>query len=195
MPDSSFVINSESHRRAITASAPSEVWSTLIPLYSIIYLNSPATWIAHSTDFGKNWDIDSSSLLAKEIQQYDGRAITFSDKNHGWMYAQSVSGQNSAIFRYDGTPDAVAMQQENKMNFTVYPNPAGNEATILSSNDFPVMSIDIYDILGRKMQCQYETKNEPSSAIVKTNELPPGSYIARIRDSNGIAIIPFVVQH
>ena len=194
--DSSFVINSESHRRAITASAPSEVWSTLIPLYSIIYLNSPATWIAHSTDFGKNWSIDSSSLLVKEIQQYDGRAITFSDKNHGWMYAQSIDNKNSAIFRYDATPDEVnTMPKENTTSFTLYPNPVGNEATIRSSNNLPVTSLDIYDILGRKCSCKYEIKTGQSSVIFRTNELPPGSYLARIRDSNGIDVIPFVVQH
>ncbi len=195
--DSSFAAYPESYRRAITASAPSEVWCTIIPYYSIITANTPAIWIAHTTDFGVNWDIDSSSLFAKENQQYDGRTITFSDKNHGWMFAQSVNGQNSAIFRYNGPPDAVpAVEKVRKTSFIVYPDPVGNEATIRSSDDLPIIALDIFDILGRKWPCEYELKNEPLiQAVIKTNGLPPGSYLARVREQSGIIVIPFIVRH
>jgi hypothetical protein len=195
--DSSFAINSRSYRRAYAASAPAEVWSSVIPFYlSDIYPNTPAIWIAHSTNFGKTWDIDSSSLHINENQYYDGQVMTFSDKNHGWMFAQSVKGQGSAIFRYEGITNAVrAIPQESSTHFSIYPNPAGNETTIHSSNDHQISSIEIFDVLGRKQSCQYEIKNEPSSAILKTNELLTGSYFARIRNSYGINIMPFVVQH
>jgi hypothetical protein len=194
--DSSFVTGGASYRRGYAVSAPSEVWSTVIPPFTTIYPNTPAIWISHSTNDGKTWNIDSLSLFVNENEYYDGKNMTFSDRNHGWMFAQSVKTHNSAIFRYEGLSNSVNdMPKINRIVLSAYPNPAVKDVTIGSPDIQGIDGVEVFDLLGRKWSCPYVIKNESHSATIKTAALPAGSYLAQIRASNGTAATPFMVIH
>ena len=194
--DSSFVIDGASYRRAYAVSAPSEVWSTVLPNLGTIYPNTPAIWIAHSMNDGKTWDIDSLSLFANETEYFDGKNMTFSDRNHGWMFAQSVKTNRSAIFRYEDPSNSVSQPHTGNPDLlTAFPNPAGKEITIASPDAAEITEVNIFDLLGRKWICPVERANKDNYLTIRTVTLPQGSYLARINFPNAMSTIPFVVIH
>lgn len=183
-----------SNRKAYTAISPGEIWCTTTPHDSVTDVN-PANWIVHSIDNGKTWDIDSTSLFNDGY--YDGRIVTFSDERHGWIFAQRLDRHQVAIFKYNLGKNAVkpdiSFFKSNEINYTLYPNPASAETTIQLTNNVKLVSIDFFDILGRKLVCPYEKSGE--SAHIRTDTLRSGCYIAHVTQQYGNYMIPFVVQH
>jgi hypothetical protein len=197
--DTSFSRN----RKAHYVSAPGEVWCTATAHDSVTNAK-PAYWITHTKDDGKNWYIDSVSLWNDGF--YDGRDIAFTDPRHGWIFAQSVDRHISAIFKYlpppksDVKPDIYLFKQygnryANQINYTIHPNPANTETTIQLINGIQMTGIEFFDILGRKMLCPGIISEDQTSAVVRTDGLITGCYLAHVSLINGNYVVPFVVQH
>jgi hypothetical protein len=190
--DTSFGAN----RKAYTAVTPAEVWNTATPHDSVTDI-TPASWVVHTKDDGKHWDIDSVSLYNDGF--YDGRDIAFTDPTHGWIFAQRMDRHNVAIFKYSPTKDAVTLDNflfssAKYIPYKIYPNPVSNETSIQFTDDVPILNIEFFDVLGRKWTCPYEISGE-TLAHIHTEGLRTGCYMARVTQEFGSYVVPFVVQH
>ena len=161
--------------------------------------SNPASWIVHTLDDGKSWDIDSSSLFNDDF--YDGRDIAFSDQTHGWIFAQRLSRHFVAIFKYyppikDAVRPDIYIFRSSKpeVPYQVYPNPVSNETSIQFTNEVPILNIDFFDVLGRKWVCPYEISAE-TLAHIHTEGLRTGCYFAHVIQQNGNYTVPFIEQH
>lgn len=182
------------NRRGRYAVAPGEVWCTAVAHDSVTE-DAPAKWIVHTTDFGKTWDIDSTSLFNDGF--YDARVITFTDKNHGWIYAQPLDRSKILIFKYfprnkEGTAFGVIPLD---YFYKVYPNPANDITTIELTNRVRISDIEFFDIFGRKHICAHEIEGDAMTAHIHTDKLLSGCYLAHISFQKGNYVVPFIVQH
>jgi photosystem II stability/assembly factor-like uncharacterized protein len=181
------------NRRGYEATAPNEVWCTVTRRDSVNNI-TPTSWIIHTTDNGKKWDIDSTSLF-NDIY-YDSRVITFSDKNHGWIYAQPTDRKSIAIFKYTAEDNGVNVHWlfKTAVNYKIYPNPSSSIAIIQFTDNTFISSLEISDIIGRKLLPFYEISTSKSSVLIHTSGLMSGCFIAHLITTNGSYTIPFIVQ-
>ena len=185
--DSSFAHN----RRGYEAVAPGEVWITFSSNPSPNE-NTFTNLIAHTLDNGKNWQIDSTGLF--EDGYYDGRSITFSDKNHGWIYAQSLDRKKIAIFKYAPNDEVTMKSSSTVIGLSRFPNPADQKLTITSSVG-QISGISVFNVLGQPTNAELIKGSDPYCMTLSTGSLPGGLYFAKVYSRNGIGVISFLVRH
>lgn len=76
-------------------------------------------------------------------------------------------------------------------NISVFPNPSKGNFTFASSLEFPMESIQIFNVAGALM---YETKVENSQITLENIELSRGMYFAKIQFEDGIATKKLIVE-
>jgi len=70
-----------------------------------------------------------------------------------------------------------------KASFNIYPNPTSGEFRILSS-DIQVLDVGVFDVYGRKVLEQKETRSKQNEINIK--HFPPGIYFVKIVTDKGI---------
>ena len=75
---------------------------------------------------------------------------------------------------------------QNIKQFDLFPNPVQNELII--QGDFSEkISIEVFDFYGKKIQPDFISQNE-NSAIINLENNPPGIYLVKIENENGIIL-------
>jgi len=135
-------------------------------------------FIYRSADAGKSW--------FQEIENnFDARlfGIYFTDKNNGW-----IAGGNGMIVKYSGTPSNIISGNNANDGKTFYlnqnyPNPFNPETKInYELRITSYVSINIYDLLGKKVGSLVREKQNPGSYSVKWNasDHPSGIYYYKL---------------
>ncbi len=189
-------------RRAFEAVKQNEVWITTRPQNSA-HTYDAASVIARTTDNGFTWEEDIRTLRNDGL--WDGRIITFSDPNHGWIAATDAQGQlgnHTYIFRYDASEQgnrAVEdyLTETNQLYLKIYPNPALSNVHFLLPANKPIQKVTFFSLLGTQVYPPYHL--EGNLANVDVSNLPIGTYITRVtflyKDYTGDFTLPFIVQH
>jgi N-acetylneuraminic acid mutarotase len=88
----------------------------------------------------------------------------------------------SDLWKYDLPPFAVGVEDVQKANFEIFPNPAINELTI--SIDDKIGAITVFSILGVPTELSIDKTSE-NSAKIDVTSLSAGNYILQISQANG----------
>jgi hypothetical protein len=163
------------------AVAPGEVWCT-VPPHNNGQRAFPASWILHTRDNGRNWNIDSGSLANDGL--YDGIQIKFSGPRHGWIVAQSKGNHTTAIFQYLSLSNKVETIGPLQYPSLVYPNPANYEVNIETA---PTRSVHLVDILGREVM-RGETSQQ-GKITFNISRLSKGIYSIHLDGNDSIRLI------
>lgn len=94
-----------------------------------------------------------------------------------------ISGDNGLTVVRD---DLLAVDAFQQNDFVIYPNPAHNDLTI-SSNDAPINSVAIYNVLGQQV-LQFEFAASPSEEI-NISSLDSGVYIVQINGTTAKRLV------
>ncbi len=157
------------------------------------------------SDWDGKWDITDKRNLVAVI---DSVRPTFRGLRHavGAMDGAScmVITDDNSVLRYDLSFDIVGIDHpaahSSATHLTVhnpYPNPANNSTALtysLANNGF--VSIEIYDLLGRRVTKVFEGFQAPGgySVNLDCSMLTPGSYNCVIRSGRESVIKPLVVR-
>jgi hypothetical protein len=193
-------------RRAHSAVRNNEVWITARPSKSLHSVD-PAIIIARTTDNGKTWEADSSTLHLQNDGIYDGRIMTFSDPRHGWIAASIGSfydpnSYKTAVFRYDENEqfhqlaDHINDPNDIRKFMKIYPNPSQSEVNFNIFEYYEMQKVEFYDVVGRKEDIPFHADKKICTADV--SKLSPGLYIIKVNYTySGISSMmsfPFIVQ-
>ncbi|WP_264565909.1 PQQ-dependent sugar dehydrogenase [Flavobacterium sp. N3904] len=104
---------------------------------------------------------------------------TFGEDNAGELYVAAIN--NGAIYKITDT--SLGLNSNEKIAFSVYPNPAKSEIIIQNSNENYPAEVMIYDLDGKLLLKQKaEDKNLNT---VKMDNLSQGLYIVSIKNKEG----------
>jgi hypothetical protein len=91
-----------------------------------------------------------------------------------------------------GVPFTTNINELQKTSFQVYPNPANEVINIETDYPWPI-SVEIYDLLGRKLEDFKVSKDKLNS--IDTSDLSRGIYLIKITESNGLSSVKqFVIK-
>jgi hypothetical protein len=190
--DTSYYLRSS----AVFGVSPGNVWMLLldnsINTYGEPY--PPAHIIAHTTDYGQTWDLDSASLNVPDIGKFDGRIFYFKDKSHGWL--AGLLNNIPYVFKFKPENSSVEMEDLNRkfsgLAYEVSPNPCVNSVVITCFPRPSIQKVELFDFLGR--QFDVPTSIESNSITLNTKELHSGVWVALISHSGGYSTARFIVQ-
>ncbi|MEI8133467.1 MAG: T9SS type A sorting domain-containing protein [bacterium] len=174
------------------ALSPGNVWTTIIEPNSV---NPPihAYTIAHTTNFGTSWEVDSTSLLSGELGKFDARCIFFSDSDHGWIAA--LHNNHPYVLKYNHFRNSVRLNhgKTGRDKFPTYPLPASNSISISIPGYATATGVQIFDILGREFIAPYQIIDKQIK--IDTHGLPDGIWLAVLMLNYGMNSNCFVVKH
>ncbi|MEP7236183.1 MAG: T9SS type A sorting domain-containing protein, partial [Ignavibacteriota bacterium] len=176
------------NRRGFEAVGNKELWITARPSTST-NLPDAASDILHSFDNGNSWIKDSTTLHNDII--FDGRIISFSDPQHGWILATKVNpksdgiiGNRTTVFRYDATEqiqnkiEELGARNAYQSLLKIFPNPASEVVKLQIASAKTIHRVEFYDLMGRRFYPEYEMQTNIATANI--HSLPSGMYIARV---------------
>ncbi len=181
-------------RRAFEPVLKEEVWMSItkdemnVPGYY-----SPAYILTRTTDMGKSWEYDTTTLGQLFEQKADGHIITFSDPRHGWIAARI--GADMFILRYDANEQPKSVEKGEAQTFFymwLYPIPAINEVQINFLKKGTMQDVEFFDVMGRKVSVPFTMNDNTATATVK--DIPSGYYIVRAKLSGTYYARPLIVR-
>jgi hypothetical protein len=182
-------------RRGFEASDIGDIWMTVTQSPTQISGKYPANTIVHSTDNGLTWFEDDTTLRVFE-QPLDGRILTFIDKNHGWLAAQTMDINATYIFYYEtDTKNSVEYNSYTGyygLHYTLYPNPARETARLSMYKYLTLKDVSVYNVFGSEVPLGYRI--DGSDIELDVRDLPIGHYTLRVKHNWGISVIPLVVM-
>lgn len=164
-------------RRGFEAVADGEILMTVTNSSDFDAFGRVASVIAHTTNNGQTWSLDSSTLGNFFEREIDGRIITLS-QNRLWIAAWD--GRNTHIFRHEKKSLSVSDGRQNQeFRLKLYPNPSSDFVTVLVDKSETIKTIQIFDALGREVRTPVKFLSK-SSAEVSTHDYPIGYYLLRV---------------
>lgn len=114
-----------------------------------------------------------------------------------FLTADTIEIRDSIVALLQGTPSAVHELPVAVTAFSVFPNPAGNNASVqLTLKDPTDLVIEVTDITGKQVAM---VANEKASGVVtkqfSTANLPNGNYLVRLQANGGSATQKLTVAH
>ena len=146
-------------------------------------------YCAYYNQFGAGLDadaIDASSLFSNP----NGH-----DKSHALAYIDTIQGyMNPRVMRVleIGNWEALSVNEVKKTNeiFSVYPNPANTQVTVLSKAG-NVNNVVIYDVTGRVV---YTQNANVTTLNVNISNLPKGVYVINVSTEKGENVEKLIIE-
>jgi len=101
------------------------------------------------------------------------------------------AGNNTVTFHYMGS--ATSVEENDGVEFSVYPNPAGNQLSVISYQLSEKTSIEIYDVTGRK-RLTLNPSPKGEGLRVDVSSLSPGIYFVKVRTKAGEKVARFIKE-
>ncbi len=96
------------------------------------------------------------------------------------------------IFIAHFEPNPLSIEEFNNNTFSIYPNPNNGEFNVkLNSNSFENSTLEIIDVLGKKIHSQNLTNQQ---TIINTKNISKGIYIVKLTKENQTVISKIVVE-
>ena len=111
-------------------------------------------------------------------------------------YQGLPNNPNYELGRLIGSPcdSLTALQENNKLSFSVYPNPANNQITFSSTTtNYSASQIVVYNLVGERI-CTAVIPAKTQHYIVSVLNWQPGLYIYKISNESSVSSGKFVVQ-
>jgi photosystem II stability/assembly factor-like uncharacterized protein len=150
--------------------------------------------------FGKGvWYSDNKGMTWKEFNEgFEGLSFMdvygFAVSEDGFLYAGAFDKGLYKRKKPNASPTDVIPEIEDKIDFSVYPNPITGDATIYFDRQKEGLAeLSVYDLMGNKITTLLDGKIEIVNYYINwdTNGLPNGPYFLKFRIGN--VIVPHLV--
>jgi len=131
-------------------------------------------------------------LETDTIEHYNYFACLCAGQARNDGITRLFTGTKQEVFEYTFTSQGVMgfpiySNKSEKINIKIYPGPIISKGVIKYDLDcYAIVSINMYDILGKKIYTIYEGKNSPGSHFYSfdVNSVKPGVYIVKLNIGN-----------
>lgn len=124
--------------------------------------------------------VDNAGAISYSTSLSGGFYTTFGEDMNGELYLGSSN--NGTIYKIIDTSQ-LSVEEMEKNNFYIYPNPAGSEVFIGSTTiQFPAKAT-VFDMTGKLLISQ---NIDSQQSAINTSGLNPGIYLINIEDPSGI---------
>ena len=130
--------------------------------------------------------IDQSSLFSNPNGHDKAHALAYIDTIQAYMNPRVMKVLEIGNYQTLGVQSAVV----NNNVFSIYPNPATQEVTVVSNNG-NVTNVTIYDITGRLV---YTEKANVTTLSVNISELPKGVYVINVKTAKGENVEKLIIE-
>lgn len=115
---------------------------------------------------------------------------------NGSSYSVTEFGYNTQPFGSITTPPCTLSSEDFETRFDVFvsPNPFENEFTINVPEEYQIKSIELYDLLGKRVLNFEDINPENNQLKINTTNLSNGMYILKIKNDNGSTITKKLVK-
>ncbi|WP_179004400.1 T9SS type A sorting domain-containing protein [Winogradskyella forsetii] len=135
---------------------------------------SAPTALLTDTDASPSPFVDTFAL--RQDSAGETPAMTFDELRIGTTWA-------------DVTPTTLSITNENRNNFSVYPNPVSSGIVNISSTNSEAINVQVFDILGKQVKNQTLTNN-----TLNVSSLKSGVYIIKITQNNASTTKKLVIK-
>ena len=120
----------------------------------------------------------SNVLVGEPFVQFDANTAT-------WGYVDFGNGNGpedeaEGFYTLNGDCDVLSTESFDLSSVTVYPNPASDAINLKVPSGIDVLSVEVYDVLGKTVKMVIDTK------AVNVSDLSPGIYVLHARTSAGV---------
>jgi|AntDeeMinimDraft_5_1070356.scaffolds.fasta_scaffold00304_7 hypothetical protein len=142
---------------------------------------APNLTFAIGTEGENRWNWFASSNSNGALAQLIDVDDNFGTGNPNWSEINGLTGGgfDALGFTISGENLSVIDQQP-KAQFTVYPNPVGDQLNIEVANSVQIQSAQMYDLLGKATSVEVSDNN-----TINTAQLSSGVYILKLQTSQG----------
>lgn len=150
-------------------------------------LNNSHFEIEHSKD-GQNFEL---------LDIIEGAGTTFETQNYSFIDESPLSGINYYRLKqvdYDGAFEyskTVAVETGKTEDWTLYPTRSQNEVNVEWAEEYPVTTVSVFDITGKRVFEQKINPEETYSTTISTFNFPEGMYFLRMMTNRSVSTKPF----
>lgn len=185
--------------------APGLAAEGITPVSKTLFLDLKANGWPTELDKSEGLAIINDSTIAvcndndfgQVSPEENGIATATGKTCHVFLYR--LQGENKVPNLFQATEEPNAIKDESDINYTsLYPNPAGNEATLdLSLNKVSNITIDMYDLTGRKVISTISSKNVSGHRSYKINtaSLNSGVYFVKLQANHFSKEFKIIIAH
>lgn len=161
--------------------------TTLPKDYDIEIYNGAGTYVGQSIKAGTTNEkyVKNNAGAGTWYVKVLGYAGAYSTTSN---YTLTVTTSSSTLARYNNTQKNEVTDETESVYFTIYPNPATNDFTVLfeaSSNE--TASLKLYDITGKILRIENINQLEGNNKInLDVTNITNGIYIVELRNSEGV---------
>ncbi|MEL0455313.1 glycosyl hydrolase [Flavobacteriaceae bacterium SZ-1-7] len=129
------------------------------------------------TTVSGGWETLSWDFSAVGVSNFDSLVFMFD-------FGKAGNGTNTSTFYFDDVQQVASLSTQKHVlkAFKAFPNPT-NDSWILRSNDIKLLTINVFDISGKKVLTLSPNVNE---TLIKASNLKTGLYFAQIETEQGI---------
>ncbi len=110
-------------------------------------------------------------------------------------YTVALIDSSGCTYENDFVLSTLGIEVNDRSSFSVFPNPADNQATFNFSKNITVSRIRIADISGREIEVPPANKITGSSLTIGTAELSDGIYFVRITTEAETYVSEMIIRH
>jgi len=176
--------------RMVVGAPPCEPATNLSVVYNSDGCNAILTWDAPA--YTNKFNIYRNAILIQS--NHEGTTYTdsgFENLKHTWSVAAICANDEESKLISKTLPAApcIGVNESNKTAFSIVPNPASNEITISSENNFT--TVEVINLLGQTVISESLKWNTIQLDISCLNN---GIYFVRMTSENGISVRKFVKE-
>jgi len=128
---------------------------------------------------------ESSTTAVGSSLQLEGSGQNYTDFSWGGPRASSINAVNP----FETFSATLAVNQENEVFFSVFPNPVSNGLLSIQSQSNTLKNISIYDVIGRQVYQKSTTVNQINISNLKT-----GLYFVKVQQDGKVATKKLIVE-
>ncbi|MDI9311451.1 MAG: M43 family zinc metalloprotease [Limnohabitans sp.] len=116
--------------------------------------------------------------------------------SNGTSYSVTDFGYNTEPFGSITTPPCTLASEdfETSLEVSAYPNPFENEINLRIPEGYQVKSIELFDVLGKKVLNSENTNTNNNELKISTSNLSSGMYILKVKNDSGLTITRKLVK-
>ena len=153
---------------------------------------STNSFIVETSVDGTNWS-DIATEAAKNNKSTNQYSLSDILPQDGTNYYRLKMVDADGSFTYS---QVQSVQLISKIEiFSLAPNPAESQTTLLFDNDIKQASVTVFNILGRVVATKQVNLQGNKSCQIETALLPSGVYIIRVNSNNGTSTKKLLINH
>jgi hypothetical protein len=183
-----------------TSEAGNLLLNTLAPVSETKIIPLWVDYKANSGQFQFSFlDVESlnESTTAYLKDNYLGSLTLINPQTVYTYQANDAASMNAGRFELIFNPNSITSSSKNlsQKNILVFPNPVIHEKfTLIYSGEIAHIQLEITDLPGKQVPFTFSHTKPEAIEIALNSKLPPGQYLLKVKEKNGIRVFPILVN-